>query len=44
MIPGIMQPEDALTLYPLPDMPISGSSNSVANKDMMLKVWRIRIF
>ena len=23
----------------LPDMPISGSSNSAANKDMMSKIW-----
>ena len=25
---------------PLPDMPILGSSSSVANKDMMSKIWR----
>ena len=24
---------------PLPDTPILGSSNSAANKDMMLKIW-----
>ena len=24
---------------PLPDMPILGSSNSAANKDMMSKIW-----
>ena len=36
----------SLTLYhtipsfnPLPRMPILGSSNSVANKDMMSKIW-----
>ena len=28
-----------LTLIPLPDMPILGSSNSAANKDMMSKIW-----
>ena len=26
-------------LNPLPDMPILGSSNSTANKDMMSKIW-----
>ena len=25
---------------PLPDMPILGSSNSAANKDMMAKIWK----
>ena len=25
-------------VHPLPDMPILGSSNSAANKDMMLKI------
>ena len=28
-----------LLMNPLPDMPILGSSNSAANKDMMLKTW-----
>ena len=26
-------------LKPLPDMPILGSSNSAANKDMMSRIW-----
>ena len=26
-------------LNPLPDMPISGFSNSAANKDVMSKIW-----
>ena len=32
---------DCNTFYinPLPDMPILGSSSSVANKDMMSKIW-----
>ena len=30
-----------LTMFnPLPDMPILGSSNSAANKDMMSKIWK----
>ena len=29
-------------LNPLPDMPILGSSNSAANKDMMSKIWTNR--
>ena len=28
-----------MTLNPLPDMPILGSSSSAANKDMMAKIW-----
>ena len=28
-----------ITLNPLSDMPILGSSNSAANKDMMSKIW-----
>ena len=28
-----------LVINPLPDMPILGFSNSVANKDMMSKIW-----
>ena len=27
------------TINPLPDMPILGSSNLAANKDMMSKIW-----
>ena len=27
------------SLNPFPDMPILGSSNSAANKDMMPKIW-----
>ena len=27
------------TINPLPDMPILGSSNSAANKDMTSKIW-----
>ena len=30
---------ECAVLYPLPDMPILGSSNSAANKDMMSNVW-----
>ena len=26
-------------MNPLPDMPIFGSSNSMANKDIMKKIW-----
>ena len=26
-------------IYPVPDMPILGSSNSAANKDIMSKIW-----
>ena len=34
---------DVFTLFnPLPDMPILGSSNSAANKDMMSKIWTNR--
>ena len=29
---------DVGLIYPLPDMPIIGSSNSAANKDMMSKI------
>ena len=29
-------------INPLPDMPILGSSNSAANKDMMSKIWTNR--
>ena len=29
----------ALMFNPLPDMPILGSSNAAANKDMMSKIW-----
>ena len=28
-----------MIVNPLPHMPILGSSNSAANKDMMLKIW-----
>ena len=28
-----------VTINPLPDMPISGSSNLAANKDMISKIW-----
>ena len=37
-----MQPSESLVsclVSPLPDMPILGSSNSAANKDMMSKIW-----
>ena len=34
-----MQIIPVLTLNPLPDMQISGFSNSAANKDMMSKIW-----
>ena len=30
------------SLNPLPDMPMLGSSNSVANKDIMSKIWTNR--
>ena len=29
--------------YPLPDMPILGSSNTVANNDMKSKIWTMGI-
>ena len=29
-------------MNPLPDMPILGSSNPTANKDMMSKIWTNR--
>ena len=29
-----------MCVNPLPDMPILGSTNSTANKDMMSKIWK----
>ena len=34
---GIMHLGD--TFNPIPDMPVLGSSNSSANKDMVAKIW-----
>ena len=31
--------QDFSVFNPLPDMPLLGSSNSTANKDMMSKIW-----
>ena len=37
----LLEQQSILTLYlnPLPVMPILGSSNSAANKDIRLKIW-----
>ena len=33
----------SLLLNPLPNMPISGSSSSATNKDMMSKIWKMGV-